>query len=196
MKTIVCLLVLLLFTTSVRAASPTNEADTVQALAERFVNAVAREDLAAARACWFSSDKLKELAANPPAGIDPRELTEKSLEYTKEQWMKRDAAIAVRFRTLVDGLKKRDLPLSKIQLAELTPKLPGTKNGMAFADNLEVIMKIDDVKIEYRLGDAKQLNGRWYCLEYPGEGATVIRNDRADSIQPEKPTRAGDSEKP
>jgi len=90
---------------------------------------------------------------------------------------------------LLDALKKKELDTSKLELLKATPKRLNTENGMTGIQQLEIVMAIGDIRIEYRLGGAGLYADRWYCVELCGSGATLIRNNRAESIRCEKPNK-------
>ena len=169
------------------SAEETNNTDTVVALARRFVDSVASDDIDAAKACWLSVDDLQVFVANPPVGVDVSNIDDDDLSHMKTQWAQRDKEIASRLRTLLDALKKKELDTSKLKLLKAIPKRPSTEKGMTGIQQLEIVMTIGDVRIEYRLGGAGLYDDRWYCVELCGSGATLIRNNKSESIQCEKP---------
>lgn len=189
MKITVVLSLLLLFTTVVRAEPVANDADTVFALAERFVDAIAHDDIDAAGSCWISFEKLKDFIANSPAGVDVSNIDADNLAHMKKEWEKRHKQIESRLRTLINGLKRRQLVLSKIRLAKAMSERRSTENGFTGVQQIEIIMTIDDIKIEYELGGAGKYGKRWYLNEHPGSGATLIRDNRAETIRLEKPLK-------
>ena len=178
---------LLLLTTVLSAETATNQADTVVALAGRIVNAIARDDIDAATTNWISAENLKGFLATPPKGVDGLKIDDGDLLHIAKQWKERDKEIKSRLRTLVDELKRRELDVSTIKLLKATPKRCSTKNGITGVQAIEIVFAIGDTKIEYRLGGAGLYIDRWYCTELCGSGATLIKNNRAESIQCEKP---------
>ena len=115
-------------------------------------------------------------------------LTQKELRQIANRG-RRDKEIASRLRTLVDTLKKRNLDTSELQLLKATPERLSTEKGMTGIQQLEIVMAIGDIRIEYRLGGAGLYADRWYCVELCGSGATLIKNNRAESIRCEKPNK-------
>jgi len=182
-------LALLMLSAGFCSAEETNNTDTVVALASRFVGSLASNDIDAAKACWLSVDELKAFVANPPAGVDVSNVDDDNLSHMKTQWELRDKEIASRLRILLDALKKKELDTSKLELLKATPKRLNTENGMTGIQQLEIVMAIGDIRIEYRLGGAGLYADRWYCVELCGSGATLIRNNRAESIRCEKPNK-------
>jgi len=182
-------LTILMLSAAFCSAEDTNNTDAIVALARRFVGSLASDDIDAAKACWLSVDELKAFVADPPAGVDVSNIDDDDLAHIKTQCERRDKEIASRLRTLVDTLKKRNLDTSELQLLKATPERLSTEKGMTGIQQLEIVMAIGDSRIEYRLGGAGLYADRWYCVELCGSGATLIKNNRAESIRCEKPNK-------
>ncbi len=178
---------LLLCTTvfSVEAAPNTN--DTAVALAGRIVDALAQDDVKSAQANWLTVEQLRAFLANPPEGSGLSEIDDRALVHVTAQWSKCDKEIESRLRALLDELKRRGLDLSKIKLLKATPKRLTSENGLASAQQLEIVMAIGEITIEYSFGGAALYGARWRCVELCGGGATLIKNDKAESIRCETP---------
>jgi hypothetical protein len=180
---------LLLLTTVLSAEAATNTTGTVSTLAGRIVDAIAHDDVKAAEENWLSVEQLRTFLANPPKGVDVSEIDDGDLAHIAKQWETRDKEIESRLRTLLDELKRRDLDLSKLHLLKATPKRLTTENGVTAVQQLELVMAVGDTRIEYRLGGAGLYGDRWHCVELCGSGATLIRNNKSESVRCEKPNK-------
>lgn len=130
--------------------------------------------------------------ANPPPGVDVPPLDDSKFAFYEQEYAQRNAEVASRLATLIEELRKRvDLP--GIQLVDATPRDMKVKNGFMGAQQITVMMAVGDVMIEYKLGGAGHFRDRWYCLEHPSGVATLVRDNKAETIRCEKPGKPSDA---
>lgn len=187
------LTLLLVIGTNGMAAEPTPSRNpALTAMAQRFVNAIGRGDVTAGMACWLSFEQWKAFVTNPPPGVNVPKLSAMEMGSFEKERARLNTVVTARLTTLFEELKKR-VDLTHIQLAEVTPRDMKMEDGLPCAQQVTITMTAGDAKIEYRMGGGGQFGDRWYCVESPGSGATLIRNNKSESIpcgKPGKPTDA------